>query len=169
MIERAVIEQEFAALKAFGQRLAHGLLDDARTRETDERARLGDVEVAEHRETRGHAARGRIGQHRDERQTRLRKPRERGAGLGHLQQREQRFLHARAAARRRSTPAARLFWMQWSTARLKRSPTTEPMEPPRNLNSNAQATIGSPSSVPAMAISASRSPVAFCAAARRSR
>ena len=99
-VERAVIEQELAALETFGQRLAHRLLDDARPGETDQRARLRDVEIAEHRETRRHAAGGRIGHHGDERQPRLREPRQRGAGLRHLQQREQRLLHARAAARR---------------------------------------------------------------------
>ncbi len=59
--------------------------------------------------------------------------------------------------------------MQCSAARTKRSPTTEPIEPPRNRNSNAQATTSRPSSVPAMTTSASRSPVCFCAPARRSR
>ena len=98
-VDRAVLEQELAALEAFGQRLAHGLLDDARAGEADQRARLGDVEVAEHRQARGHAARGRVGQHGDERQARLRHPRQHRTRLAHLQQREQAFLHARAAAR----------------------------------------------------------------------
>ena len=99
-VERAVIEQEFAALKPFRQRFAHGLLDDARTGKADQRTRLGHVEVAEHREAGRNAARGRIGQHGNERHPCLRQPRQRCAGLGHLHQRKQRFLHARAATRR---------------------------------------------------------------------
>ena len=98
-VERAVIEQELAALEALGQRLAHRLLDHARAGEADERARLGEIEVAEHREARRHAAGGRIGHDRDERQMRLREARERRGGLRHLQQRVKRLLHAGAAAR----------------------------------------------------------------------
>ena len=70
-VERAVLEQELAALEALRQGLAHRLLDDARTGEADQRLRLADVDVAEHRETRRHAAGGRVGHHRDERQARL--------------------------------------------------------------------------------------------------
>jgi hypothetical protein len=55
-----------------------------------------------------------------------------------------------------------------STARAKRSPTTEPIEPPMKAKSNAQATSGLPLSWPCIATSASRSPVAFCAALIRS-
>ena len=49
-VDRAVLEQELAALESLGQRLTHGLLDDAGPGEPDQRARFGDVEVAEHRE-----------------------------------------------------------------------------------------------------------------------
>ena len=35
-VDRAMIEQELRALKSFGQRFAHGLLDDARTGEADQ-------------------------------------------------------------------------------------------------------------------------------------
>ena len=38
-VDGAVLEQELRALKAFRQLLAHGLLDHARTREADPRAR----------------------------------------------------------------------------------------------------------------------------------
>ena len=48
-------------------------------------------------------------------------------------------------------------------ARAKRSPTTEPMEPPMNANSKAQATTGRPNNVPVTLTSASFSPVFFCA------
>ena len=55
-----------------------------------------------------------------------------------------------------------------STARTKRAPTTEPIEPPIKENSNAAATTGISCRVPFMTISASFSPVSFCAEARRS-
>jgi hypothetical protein len=95
-----VLEQELGALKALGQGLAHGLLDDARTGETDQCARLGDHHVADHGEARRHAAHGRIGQHRHEREPGIGQARERSAGLGHLHEREKPLLHARATARR---------------------------------------------------------------------
>jgi len=59
--------------------------------------------------------------------------------------------------------------MQCSAASTNRSPTTDPIEPPMKANSNAAATISCPFSVPAITTSASRSPVSFCDAARRSR
>ena len=55
-----------------------------------------------------------------------------------------------------------------STARTKRAPTTDPMEPPIKANSNAAATTGIPYRVPFITTSASFSPVSFCADARRS-
>ncbi len=58
---------------------------------------------------------------------------------------------------------------QCSAPRVKRSPTTEPIEPPRKRNSNAQATTSMPCSAPAITIIASFSPTVFCAAVRRSR
>src|SRR6185295_12519629 len=45
-VDGALLEQELGALESFGQRLAGRLLDDARPRETDQRAGLGDVDVA---------------------------------------------------------------------------------------------------------------------------
>ena len=62
-IEHAVIEEEFAALKAFGKFLTDGLFDDTRAGESDERAWLGDVHIPEHREAGRHAAGRRISQH----------------------------------------------------------------------------------------------------------
>ena len=55
-----------------------------------------------------------------------------------------------------------------SAASAKRSPTTEPIEPPMNANSKADATRSWPFSLPSIATSASRSPVDFCAALMRS-
>src|SRR5262245_44842739 len=64
-VEHAVVEQEFRALESLGQFLADRLLDYARAGEADQRAGLGDVEIAEHRVAGGHAAGRRIGQQRD--------------------------------------------------------------------------------------------------------
>ncbi len=60
-VEEAVFEEEFAALEAFGELLADGLLDDARASEADECSGFGDVEVAEHGEAGGDAAGGGVG------------------------------------------------------------------------------------------------------------
>ena len=60
-----MIEQKLATLKAFRQGFAHRLLDDAGTGKTDQRAGFADVYIAQHRKTCGNAARGRVGQDRD--------------------------------------------------------------------------------------------------------
>jgi hypothetical protein len=65
-VDGALLEQEFGALKAFRQRLAHGLLDHARAGEADQRARFGNDDIAYEGETRGDAAHGRIGENSDE-------------------------------------------------------------------------------------------------------
>jgi len=43
-----VFEKELGALEAFGKLLADGLFDDARSGEADQRAGLGDIQVAQH-------------------------------------------------------------------------------------------------------------------------
>ena len=96
-VEHAVLEQELGALEALRQRLADGLLDHPRSGEADQRAGLGDVDVAEHREAGGHAAGGRVGQHRDVGQPRVAHPRQAGRDLGHLHQRQDALLHPGAA------------------------------------------------------------------------
>ena len=96
-IDHPFFEQELASLESLGQLLADRLLDDARAGEPDLRLRFGDVEVAQHRETRRHAAGGRIGQDRDVRQARSIQPRERAADLRHLHQRQRPLHHARSA------------------------------------------------------------------------
>src|SRR3970040_1515580 len=53
LVDRAVLDQEFAALEAFGQGLAHGLLDHPWPRETDQCLRLGGVDVRHHCQRRG--------------------------------------------------------------------------------------------------------------------
>ena len=72
-VEHAAFEEELAALEALGQRLPDGLLDHPRAGKADERLRLGDVEVAQHREARRHAAGRRIGEQGDVRQARARR------------------------------------------------------------------------------------------------
>src|SRR5438105_15533809 len=53
-VDGAVLEQELRALKTFGQRFPHRLLNDARTGEADQCARLGDHDVTDHREACGY-------------------------------------------------------------------------------------------------------------------
>ncbi len=62
-VDHAVIHQIFRALESFRQLFADGLFDDARPGETDLRARLGDMDVAQHGKGGGDAAGGRVGQH----------------------------------------------------------------------------------------------------------
>src|SRR5688572_9494993 len=62
-VDRALLEQELGALKSFRQGLTGCLLDDARPGETDQRARLRHVDVAEQGKARGDATRGRVGHH----------------------------------------------------------------------------------------------------------
>src|SRR5213594_3987977 len=81
-VEKAVFEQEFGALKAFGEFLADGLLDDARARKADERAGLADVEVAQHGEAGGDATGGGIGKDGNVGQLFVIKPCESGRDLG---------------------------------------------------------------------------------------
>ena len=96
-VDHAVIAQIFGLLKAVRQLLADGLLDDARTGEADQGAGLGDVDVAEHRIGCGDAAGRRIGQHDDIGLARLAQALHRDGGARHLHQRQDAFLHARAA------------------------------------------------------------------------
>src|SRR5690349_936210 len=57
-VDGALLEQELGALEAFGQLLAHRLLDYARAGEADQRLRLGEHHVADHGEARRNAAHG---------------------------------------------------------------------------------------------------------------
>ena len=96
-VDHAVLGQIFGALESFRQFLADGLLDHARAGEADQRAGLGDLHVAQHRVGRGDAAGGRIGQHDDVGQPRLVQHVDADRDARHLHQREDAFLHARAA------------------------------------------------------------------------
>src|SRR4051812_474993 len=53
-VDHPMLDQKLGALEAFGEGLADRLLDHARTGETDQRLRLRDVQIAEHRVRRGH-------------------------------------------------------------------------------------------------------------------
>ena len=99
-VDHAVVLQILGALEAVGQFLADGLLDHARAGEADQRAGLRDVHVAEHRVGRRDAAGGRIGQHHDVGLARLAQHFDRHGRARHLHQREDAFLHARAAGGR---------------------------------------------------------------------
>src|SRR5256885_3875064 len=99
LIDEAVLEQEFGALKTFRQLLADGLAGHASARESDERARLGEDDVAERRERRQDSACRRICEHTDERNGRLVEASDRGNGLGELHQCDRPLLHPRAAGR----------------------------------------------------------------------
>src|SRR5437879_10357151 len=85
-VEEAVFEQEFGTLKAFGEFLADGLLNDARAGKTNERARFADVEVAEHGKAGGDAARGGISEDGDIGQLFVIEAREGGGNFGELHQ-----------------------------------------------------------------------------------
>ena len=99
-VDHAVLAQIFRALEAGRQLLADRLLDDARAGKADHRPRLGDGDVAQHREGGGHAAGGGIGQHHDERQARFLDLIRRDHGARQLHQRQDALLHARPAGRR---------------------------------------------------------------------
>ena len=89
--------QIFRTLETFRQLLADGLLDDARPGEADQRARLRDMDVAEHGIGRRDAAGGRVGQHDDVGLASLAQQLHSDRGAWQLHQREDAFLHARAA------------------------------------------------------------------------
>src|SRR4051812_27353485 len=61
-VDEAVLLEDVAALKSFGQLALGRVPDRARAGEADERFGLGDDEVAEHREARRDAAGRRVGQ-----------------------------------------------------------------------------------------------------------
>ncbi len=93
-----MLQQKLAALETGRQLFPHGLFDHPRSGEADQRFRLGDIDVAQHREAGGNAAGGRVGQHRQVGDAVLGQPGQRRAGFGHLHQRHQGLLHPRPAA-----------------------------------------------------------------------
>src|SRR5580704_6784882 len=96
-VEETVLEEKFCGLKAFGQFLTDGLLDDARAGETDQRAGLGDIQVTEHRVAGGDAAGGGIGQYGNERELGFVQAAERRGNFRELHQADHALHHARAA------------------------------------------------------------------------
>ena len=96
-VEHAVFEEEFAALEALREFLPDGLLDDAGSGETDEGSRLGDIQVAQHGERCGDAARRGIGEDRNVGHLKFVKAGEGGGDFGQLHKADNAFHHAGAA------------------------------------------------------------------------
>src|SRR5271155_5169897 len=96
-VEETVFEEELGGLETFGQFLADGLFDDARSGEADERAGLGNIQIAEHRVTGGDAARGGIGEDGNERELGFVHAPERRGNFRELHQADDALHHARAA------------------------------------------------------------------------
>ena len=158
-VDHAVLEQIFGALESFRQTLADRLRDDALAGETDLRAGLGDLDVAQHRVGRADAAIGRIGEHDDVRQPRLVQHVDADRHARHLHQRENSLLHARAAGRDEENE--RPLFGDRGLHRDAPAPSPTPMtsEPPRKSNGCTAIITGMPSSVPRAAESASLRPV----------
>jgi hypothetical protein len=157
------------ALEALGQLLTDGLLDDAWTGKPDERMWLGDVEVAEHREAGGDAARGRVGEHGDVGR-RLRSSRASAALTLAICMSENVPSIMRAPPEQDTTTTGRLCSRPRSMARVIFSPTTTPMLPPMKLYSMAATSVVMPSIVPVPHSTASLKPssiVRHAAAASR--
>ena len=93
----AELQVAFRGAEAFGQRLTRRLLDDARPAEIEPRARFGDTDVGQRGEARHDAAGARIDEDGDEGHPGLVEQVHRAARLGHLHEREDALLHARAA------------------------------------------------------------------------
>ena len=66
-----MLDQKLGALKSFRQCFAHGLLDHARAGKANERLGFRHDHIAKHGEAGRHTTHGRVGQHRDKRQTLL--------------------------------------------------------------------------------------------------
>ena len=129
-----MLHQIFGALEAFGQLFADGLLDDARPGKADQRAGLGDVDVAEHGIGGGDAAGGRVGQHDDVGQAGFLQPVDRHRGARQLHQRQDAFLHARAAGggeQHQRPLLVEAVSKAWTIA----SPAAMPSEPPMKAKS----------------------------------
>jgi hypothetical protein len=83
-IEHAMLEEELAALEPIWQLLPNGLLDNAGPCIADQRARLGDIQVTEHRKARRDTACGWVGENRNVGNALLIESCERGTNLCHL-------------------------------------------------------------------------------------
>ena len=96
-IDHAVFGEIFGTLETGRQLLTDGLFDDARTGKADQRSRFGNMHVAEHGIGRGDATRGRVGQNDQIGQPSLAYHLHADSGARQLHQRQNAFLHARAA------------------------------------------------------------------------
>ncbi len=97
-VHKAVLHLKLRPLEALRQGLADGLLDDPGTGKADQRAGLGQDDVAQGGEAGGDAAGGGVREHGDVQQSLFREPGQGRAGLGHLHQGENALLHPGAAA-----------------------------------------------------------------------
>ena len=97
-VDHAMIEQIFAGLEIVRQFFADGVFDHPAAGKGQRGARFGQMQIAKQRIACHHAAGGRVGQHHDIGQTGIFQPLHAHGHLGHLHQREDTLLHARAAA-----------------------------------------------------------------------
>ena len=140
-VEHAVRQQELRRLKIVGQLLVGGLLDYAAAGEADHRAGLGEIQIAETRERRRDAARGRIAQHRDVGDARVAQPRDCAETFAIcISESAPSCIRAPPEAAEndhRHPPLERVIHQSASF-----SPTTTPMLPPMKLKSiNASAVV----------------------------
>ncbi len=97
LIDQSMFEQKFRGLKAFWKIRASGFLDDSSAGKPDQGLWFGEDDVAQRSVTGHDTGHGGIGKHRKVRNAGLRQFGERGAGLGHLHEAEDSFVHARPA------------------------------------------------------------------------
>src|ERR1700739_288144 len=98
-VEEALLKEKLRALEAFGKFLPDRLLNHARAGETDQRSRLGNVQIPEHGKACGHAAGRRIGKDADIRNARIVQLRQRSRDFRHLHEADDSLLHARPTRR----------------------------------------------------------------------
>src|ERR1700731_107495 len=108
-VDHAVVLEIFGALEAVRQLLADSLLDNPRAGETDQRARLRDLHIAQHAVGRGHAAGGRVREHHDVGLLGLAQVLHRDGRARQLHEREDALLHARAAGSHEHDAGRALF------------------------------------------------------------
>ena len=96
-IQHSMLKQKFAALEALRQLLSDGLLNHARAGKSDERARLGNVQIAKHGEAGRDAAGGRVGEDAEIRNGFIVHLGQTGRDFCQLHQAGDTFHHARSA------------------------------------------------------------------------
>ena len=98
----AVVQQEFAALETLGQFLPDGLFNDIRAGKTGPRLGLGDIDITQQCQRGGDATINRVGHHRHIGHALQPQALDDRAGLGHLHQGDEGFLHTGAAGGRKT-------------------------------------------------------------------